>query len=160
MTALSAKNIIASLEKLITLHKELVNITKKKTEVIKKNDIDGLKKVTSDERKMAILINSGQNELMSHASETFGQTTLRECLPYMSEEDQQTTTELQGELVENIKLVKHQNDLNQQLLEQSLAFVQVSLDLLTPDLDNYNYERPDRVHPYEQNGRSLFDSNA
>ena len=43
--------------------------------------------------------------------------------------------------VEKVAHLKKQNEFNQQLLKQSLSFVQLSLDLLSPEIDTYNYER-------------------
>ncbi|MCQ6277133.1 flagellar protein FlgN [Bacillus sp. V3B] len=161
------KNIITSLEKLISLHEELFDKSKIKTEIIKKGDVEALKSITNDERNDLKLIHAAQKDLMSDAknflqyhSISIDQPTLRDCLQHVKEQDQQTLTTLQLQLVEKVSLFKKQNDLNQQLLEQSLAFVQMSIDLLTPDIDTYNYERPDRNQPYEPHGRSLFDSNA
>jgi hypothetical protein len=104
-------------------------------------------------------MNDAKAFLQSH-SILIDQPTLRDCLKHVEEQERQILTILQSQLVEKVSRVKKQNDLNQQLLEQSLAFVQMSIDLLTPDIETYNYERPNRNQSYEQHGRSLFDSNA
>lgn len=158
-----------SLEQLLSLHTDLYEKSKIKTDVIKSGNIDALRSITSDERKWARTINDIQKELMSHTEsflEIFSISketpSLRDCLTYMDEQEKESAKALQTKLVDQVKLIKRQNDLNQQLLEQSLAFVNMSLDLLTPDpeTDSYNYERPNRQQSYEQLGRSLFDSNA
>lgn len=169
MNILSAKNIIMALEQLLSMHENLYEKSKLKTDIIKSGNIDTLKSMTNDERKWARTINDIQKELM-HQTDSFLKTfsiskenpSLRDCLIYMDEQEKESATDLQAKLVDQINLIKEQNDLNQQLLEQSLAFVNMSLDLLTPDpdTDSYNYERPNRQQSYEQLGRSLFDSNA
>lgn len=160
-------NIITALEHLLSLHEELYSMSKVKTEVIKKGDVEALKSMTNDERKKIKSMNTAQKDLMNEAKFFLQQhsiavdtPTIHDCLQYATEQEKQILTALQSQLVEKISLVKQQNDLNQQLLEQSLAFVQISIDVLKPDMDTYNYERPNRKQPYEQSGRSLFDSNA
>ena len=167
MDPLSAKNIITVLEQLLSLHEALLEKSKTKTEVIKVGDVEALKSITNEERKWIKMVNTAQKDLLNHAKDFLEQRsismdtpTLQDCLPYVKAQEYQTLTTLQSQLVEKVSLLKKQNDLNQQLLKQSLSFVQLSLDLLTPDIDTYNYERPDSSQPYEQHGRSLFDSNA
>ena len=130
-------------------------------------DVEALKSITNEERKWIKMVNTAQKDLLNHAKDFLEQRsisidapTLQDCLPYVKAQEYMTLTTLQSQLVEKVSLLKKQNDLNQQLLKQSLSFVQLSLDLLTPDIDTYNYERPDSSQPFEQHGRSLFDSNA
>ena len=162
-----AQNIIADLEYLLSLHRELFEKAKLKTEILKVNNVSALKEIVNDERNYFKIINLKQKELLEHARGFLQHQsianeipTLRDCIYAANEQDRQTLTALQTELIETVSLLKQQNDLNQLLLEQSLELVQISIDLLTPDLDTYNYERPDRHQQYEQLGRSLFDSNA
>lgn len=158
-----------ALEQLLSMHEDLYEKSKLKTDVIKSGKVDALRSMTNDERKWARTINDIQKELMHHTDsflKSFSISkegpSLRDCLTYMSEQEKEFAAALQAKLVYQVNLIKRQNDLNQQLLQQSLAFVNMSLDLLTPDpdTDSYNYERPNRQQSYEQFGRSLFDSNA
>lgn len=160
-------NIIKSLENLLALHIKMVEQSHLKTDIIKNGDVEALKLITKEERKSIQLINTLQKELTSHAKlflEGKGQPaenpSLSECILHADIQKKQNLIELHTQFLEAASSLKKQNDLNQQLLSQSLAFVQVSLDLLSPEMDSYNYERPDRTRPYEQEGRSLFDSNA
>ena len=164
---MSAKNIITVLEHLLSLHEALLENSKTKTEVIKVGDVESLKLITNEERQSVKMVNTAQKDLLNHTKDFLEQhsismdiPTLQDCLPYVKEHEYQTITTIQSQLVEKVSLLKKQNDLNQQLLKQSLSFVQLSLDLLTPEIDTYNYERPDGNQPYEHLGRSLFDSNA
>ncbi|MFE8696495.1 flagellar protein FlgN [Cytobacillus sp. FJAT-53684] len=161
------ENIITSLENLLSLHIELIDKSRSKTEVIKSGDVEALKMITSEERNFIKSINHEQKDLLNHTilflaanEQTMENPTLRDCLAYMEKEDREKLTNLQTLLTKQVVALKKQNDLNQQLLEQSLAFVQMSLDLLKPDMDTFNYERPDQQRSYEQEGRSIFDSNA
>jgi len=159
---------MTSLQNLLSLQEELYDKSRIKTEVIKKGDLEELKWMTNEERNLIKSINTAQKELMNHVksflqqhhSISMDQPNLRDCLAYVKGQEHQKLITLQSQLVEKVSLLKKQNDLNQQLLKQSLSFVQMSLELLIPEIDTYNYERPDGKQPYEQNGRSLFDSNA
>ena len=164
---MSVNNIITSLEKLLSLHGELYEKAKTKTDIIKVGDADALRAMINEERTYIKTIKEIQKALMSYSKllllkNAVSKETpaLRDCLPFLNEQEKETVINLQIKLVEQVSAIKNQNDLNQQLLEQSLAFVNMSLDLLRPDMDHYNYERPNRQQSYEQLGRSLFDSNA
>lgn len=167
MEELPVNNIIKSLGNLFALHVKMVEQSHLKTDIIKNGDVEALKLITKDERKNIQFITSLQRELTSHAKlflegkgQPAGNPSLSECILNADNLEKESLIELQTQLLEAASSLKKQNDLNQQLLSQSLAFVQVSLDLLSPEMDSYNYERPDRTRPYEQEGRSLFDSNA
>lgn len=164
---MSAAPIIADLTKLLVLQEDLYDKCKKKTEVIKVGDVEGLKSLLTKERKLMTSIASVQKDFL-HQSQKFlhhhgiaiEAPKLSDCLQKANDEERQALTTLQTRIVNKAEQVKKQNELNQQLLKQSLAFVQMSLDLLTPDISSYNYERTGQTQSHEQPGRSLFDSNA
>ncbi|WP_071393506.1 flagellar protein FlgN [Bacillus tuaregi] len=164
---MSANHIITSLEQLLALHEELFAMAKRKTDIIKAGNVDELRTMTNEERKFTKTINETQKALLSYSrlfllKNALSKETpsLRDCLPFFKQQEKERVTNLQARLVEQVTEIQQQNDLNQQLLEQSLAFVNMSLDLLKPDHDSYNYERPNHQQPQTQLGRSLFDSNA
>jgi len=84
--------------------------------------------------------------------------TVSELLEAVSDEkEREKLAKTSTLLTEGITKLKHNEQLNQSLLEQSLQFVQVSLDLMNPSLKNMNYgKQPDSY----TTKRSVFDSKA
>ena len=164
---MSANPIITELTKLLTLQEDLYDKSKEKTEVVKVGDVEGLKSLINEERKLMTSIAAVQKAFLDqsqrflhHHGISMETPTLSDCIGRANDQERQVLTTLQNQIVNKAQQVKKQNELNQQLLKQSLAFVQMSLDLLSPDMGSYNYERTGQNHSYEQPGRSLFDSNA
>jgi flagellar biosynthesis/type III secretory pathway chaperone len=164
---LSANPIITELTKLLTLQEDLYDKSKKKTEVVKVGDVEGLKSIINEERKLITSIAAVQKafidqskRFLHHHGISMDTPTLSDCLQKTNDQEKQVLTTLQSQIVNKAEQVRKQNELNQQLLKQSLAFVQMSIDLLSPDISTYNYERTGQNHSHEQPGRSLFDSNA
>jgi hypothetical protein len=57
--------------------------------------------------------------------------------------------------------LKEANGLNRELTQQALQFVSLSLDMLMPQENFSNYQRPDQHQTQtEKRRRSLFDSQA
>ena len=164
---MSANPIITELTKLLTLQEDLYDKSREKTEVVKVGDVEGLKCLINEERKLMTSIAAVQKaflyqsqRFLHHHGILMETPTLSDCIGRANDQERQVLTTLQNQIIDKAEQVKAQNELNQQLLKQSLAFVQMSLDLLSPDIGSYNYERAGQNYSYEQPGRSLFDSNA
>ncbi len=71
-------------------------------------------------------------------------------------DDQKALLAVTTELTESITKLKRLEQLNRELLEQSMQFVQMSLNMLNPTIDHMNYgdkKQTERKH-------SMFDSKA
>lgn len=136
MTQQSIKTI---LQQQIKLHKSLLELAKRKTAVIKENDLEQLNQLIKDEQK--------------HIQAVGALETKRQQLT--GDEDIQPEKE---ELLQVIIELKAVNELNQDLLTQSMQFVSLNLDLLMPQPDSINYSKEDNED--DQPVRSMFDSQA
>jgi flagellar biosynthesis/type III secretory pathway chaperone len=65
---------------------------------------------------------------------------------------------LKAALIDEVAKLKERNGLNQQLIYQSLQFINVSLDMLRPQHQNLNYG--DSVGKTTKIGMAMFDSKA
>lgn len=84
--------------------------------------------------------------------------TISDCITYANGKEKQKLQQLKNDLEKEINELSNRNKLNQELLIQSLQFVNLSLDLFMPEIDAYNYERPGQTsQPYGE-GRSFFNS--
>jgi len=137
--------LIDILEKLVKLHKSLYVIAGNKTEVIKKGDIEPLQQIMKDEQAHIMSIQKleavRQNAVKKIAPELL-QPSLADCIGSLNQEEAKKVTETADRLKEIIMDLKEANTLNQQLLQQSLQFVNVSLNLLRPTKRSINYGKP------------------
>ncbi|HHY74193.1 MAG TPA: flagellar protein FlgN [Bacillus bacterium] len=167
---MSAQPLIETLEKILLLHQSLTQLAQQKTEKIKTGDTDALNELLKEEKKHIQVIQKFEAEriqaskiFLSKCNEDFANSvqnpTISDCLQYADSSEQQKLTKIKAELQTQINALSDRNKLNQQLLQQSLQFVNLSLDLLTPDIDAYNYGRPGQAEQYEE-GRSIFNSKA
>lgn len=149
------------------LHKSLYELAKRKTDIIIKSDVDALKHILKDENKHIQAIQKLSLELSDIGSaildkdQNSGAATISAIIENAGSHDKGMLHNLKADLEEQVDSLKRQNNLNQDLLEQSLQFVNLSLDLLIPDLDTFNYSSNNESNEdISQNKRSLFDSKA
>lgn len=146
----------------------MVALAKQKTDIIKKGDIDSLQNLLKEEKKHIQVIKKLEENLIQETTSFLqkkGLDIVKPSLANVMEIATQSEKEMllirKTDLEDQIKELSMQNRLNQQLLEQSLQFINVSLDLLQPDIDSYNYDRTDNdSQENRQSNRSLFDSKA
>lgn len=162
---MSAKSIIEALRKMTRLHEVMNSLAKQKTEFVKKGDIDSLRSLLKEENKQVQEIRQTEALLMQDTHDFLEQRGVITDTPTLSKvieaSDEKGILEHEKEkLEEQIEKLKQQNQLNQDLLAQSLQFVQMSLDVLQPNIESYNYNRSDNNPDTKQPSRSIFDSNA
>ena len=61
-------------------------------------------------------------------------------------------------LTESIVKLKQNEQLNQQLIQQSMQFIQLSLEMMSPTIQNVNYSKDQKNQ--DTRNRSMFDSKA
>jgi flagellar biosynthesis/type III secretory pathway chaperone len=86
--------------------------------------------------------------------------TLTVCLSQTEGTERAMLEKLRDDLTAVISELKNINQLNQQLTEQSLQFVNVMLDMLMPQPPEMNYGAPNKAAAPYEGRRSLFDSKA
>ncbi|MFB6468936.1 flagellar protein FlgN [Cytobacillus sp. Hz8] len=158
---MSAEKLLSSMEKLYKLHKSLYEIAVKKTDVIKKGDMDALNQILKDEQKHVAAIQMFEKERQQAAASLVPEKenpTVTDCYVLIGEIEQFRLAELANNLSELVFELKEQNFLNQQLIHQSLQFVNVSLNLLNPQPDAINYGPPAGSQKKEKNTQGMFNS--
>jgi hypothetical protein len=162
---MSLHDIIQTLSKLATLHESLYELSKQKTEYLKSNDTEAIQKTLLDERKHVQAIEQLEKKRMALTEDWFkeigkpnGEFIFTEMIEHVeNEDDQKTLNELYERLVMAIAGIKQQEQLNRELTQQSLQFIELSLDLFEPTIKNLNYgnQKGESSH-----NRSIFDSKA
>lgn len=165
---MSVKPIIALMNKLGSLHQSLLTLSKEKTEHLKEGNMADLQSLLVTERKHIQAINQVESEREKLAHQWFQARGLQDQQPTVSamlaevavdkEKDQlQAAFE---QLIYVLAELKQQEQLNQQLTQQSLQFVELSMDMLQPSMKNMNYGKPNAKGTDTGSKRSLFDSKA
>lgn len=159
------KEIIQSLEDLVRLHEELLASAETKTEIVKDGSVEGLQALLANERKLVrkverkekerqTLVEAWYEERQFHAEEA----TVTNMLEQLEAgEDKSALEQVTAKLTNVITNLKAQEKLNLALINQSMQFLQLSLDLLSPSLKNMNYGNKSDEHAP---ARSVFDSKA
>ncbi|WP_100405460.1 flagellar protein FlgN [Bacillus solitudinis] len=165
---MSAKQIIQSLAELIRVHQQLNEAAIKKMDFIKKGDMSALETLVREESKLVSKLRITElireKQVLTFFNEQGKVTedvTIGAMLPLLNEDEQSTLAKLQKALVQEVTILKRQNERNQSLVEESLRFVNLSLDLLMPSAEDISYTRPhereDQATDYKH---STFDSRA
>jgi hypothetical protein len=162
---MSARNIIGSLEKLIKLHKSFNQLAIRKTAILKANDTEAITALLISEQKHIKAISQTDKERERAVEEflgangTVGQpASIHTVTELIGPEETEVLEMLKAELIDEVAKLKERNGLNQQLIYQSLQFINVSLDILRPQNQNLNYG--DSVRKTAKIGMGMFDSKA
>ncbi|WP_404454310.1 flagellar protein FlgN [Virgibacillus necropolis] len=162
---MSLQTIIKSLEKLVMLHDSLLSISEQKTVAIKEGNMENLQPLLVKERKHVQALEQVETarlkdvkdwfEVNNFQSEDQTITTMLEMLE--DNEQQQMLADITTQLTHSVTNLKRQEQLNQTLIQQSLQFVELSLDMMNPSINNLNYGSTKET---ESTKRSVFDSKA
>ncbi|MEH7235783.1 flagellar protein FlgN [Bacillus sp. JJ1562] len=160
---MSAENLVALLKKILILQQNLLKLAERKTDILKKGDIDALNEQMKEEQKYILAIKQLENERIAIVDQLLGprvqEKTLSRCIEVTSDPVRSSLAELHEELVKVTHELKAANDINQQLTHQSLQYVNMSLDMLLPQEQTVNYGNPAGTKEKKQT-RSMFDSKA
>ncbi|MBE4907056.1 flagellar protein FlgN [Bacillus luteolus] len=164
---MSTEQLVKTLQKLAVLHEHLLTIAKQKSDILKNGDIDALNQQMKEEQKYVLAIKQIENERImqvQHLLENYRlrdeEYTLTKVIEISKEPFKQRLIDIQQKLVYILDELKQVNALNQQLTHQSLQFVNVTLDMLRPEITTTNYGHPEKKQKDEHSNRSMFDSKA
>lgn len=139
---MSAGNLISTMKKLLKLHQSLLELAAKKTDIVIKGDMDALKQIMKDEQVHIAAIGKFESERQRLAEvmvSGMSQPTIMDCINVAESDDKDQLHQLRTEILDLVSRIKEKNDLNQQLIYQSLHFVNLSLSLILPQPEEYNY---------------------
>lgn len=157
--------IMHSLKKLIVVQEELLKVALEKTEVIINNATQSLQAILKQENKYILMSQKLQAEITKFSCLYFEEKGIVDANPSLAEvigiapdDKKEELHQLKKDLEERIFDLQHRNHLNQDLLQQSLQILNITMDLIMPDIESFNY------HPSEQEEQkgphSIFDSKA
>ncbi|MEK3992169.1 flagellar protein FlgN [Robertmurraya sp. FSL R5-0851] len=162
---MSADQLVTVMERLLDLYNSLLEKAYQKTKVIEKGDIDALNTLIKEEQKLLAAINKFEQVRQQvvrnfltpfHVEEE--NLTISTCLTYIDYSKKDKLADLREELLEVAQKLQKQNELNSELVKQSLQFVHMSLDMFYPKTPEFNYGPPKQSGPSTSN--SLFNRKA
>ncbi len=142
---MSVQPIISILEKLEKMHKSLLEHAYKKTELVKNNDMEELDKMLKVEQSHVAAIEQLEQLRQKKVVEFFQLKGIKVSSPpsvaellevIEDEEESQQLSDVRNRLLKVIDDLKKQNDLNQQLIYNSLQLVNVTLNMLRSLFDS------------------------
>lgn len=155
--------IISDMKRLVKLHRSLLYVSKEKTEGLKANDTSKLRQLDLEEKKHIQAVQKVEKGRQKHVNDwyvrqgTEDQQTISDMLTHLEGKEYEQLNEEYEAMILVLADLKHQERLNAELTKQSLQFINLSLDLLKPELANLNYGGEEK--PAHSN-RSIFDSKA
>ena len=153
--------IVEKMDGLTKAHLDLLKLSKEKTEAIKQSNLKPFAVIVAKEQKLIQLIDGLEEERGELVRTYLGgsEGTLADCLEKASSYDRKMLSDYGKRLLGLVEELRGQNELNRQLIQQSLQFINMNMALLLPEEDTYTYERPEQAGESRQS-RSLFDSKA
>lgn len=160
---MSTQSIIAALQQLIEIHQDMIKLSEEKTEIIKEGYVEKLQKQLVREQKLIRLLEQAENNRQQEAISWYRQAdrpleeiTITNILNVLEDEEERNALEEAAvQLANAVMKLKQQEQLNHSLLQQSMQFVQFSLNMINPTIENFNYG-----NQQTGNNRSVFDSKA
>lgn len=144
-------DLILALETENKLLRELIALSTAKQNHI--NDAQEVVRLASEEQAILTRLEKVDHERALLFDVVAPGQKLEDWLVTLNEETQETIGPLILDLAQNLGTLQSLNDLNQELLTQSLSYVQFSLNLLVGDEGAPTYTRPGSNAP----GKSIFD---
>ncbi|MDD9271797.1 flagellar protein FlgN [Paenibacillus sp. GCM10023248] len=151
----SIQALLETMAKLQEAHEALHELAKAKTPILVSNDIDQLNMIVNRENKWIRAIAEANQQriqiigsyLISRGYNPNPKITVGDLIKVIFKaEDKQALMEAQQRLLATIEDLKKENVINQQLIEQSLAFINYSVDLVIgPPEDDLVYRNPNQA---------------
>ncbi|RAV03109.1 flagellar protein FlgN [Paenibacillus sp. YN15] len=166
---MSINDVIQCLEEMNLLYAAMLDLACRKKEVLIANRVEDLNQIVHKENLLVRQL----NELEGKRTEAVNAFLVQKCYrpnPKISvsdlivllfkAEDKARLQQAQQTLSHTLSRLKEANELNQQLIRQSLAFIEYSMDLvLGPPEDDVVYHNPSAAQQgYKRTG--MFDSRA
>ena len=166
---MSIEAICATLTTLERMHKSLLELAYKKTEIIKTGDHEALNKMLKDEQAHVAAIDQLEQQRQMQVAEYLGakgfahsdKPTVADVIEATKNEaEKEKLADIRNRLLVLIDDLRKQNDLNQKLVFQSLQFVNLTLDALRPRPEQINYSGKEVRGTNTVAKKSFFDSQA
>lgn len=166
---MSIEVICSTLEKLERMHKSLLELALKKTELIKTNNMEALDQMLKDEQAHVAAIDKLEQQRQKTVTEyleakgfaSSDNMTVADVIEVAEQQaEKKTLSAIRERLLLIINDLQQQNDLNQKLVFQSLQVINLTLDSLRPRTEQINYSSSEIRRTNQVSKKSYFNSQA
>ncbi|WP_028589708.1 flagellar protein FlgN [Paenibacillus massiliensis] len=166
---MTLQQVTGTLQQLIHFHTELIDVAKEKQAGILANDISIVSRCVLKETKLIKKINEVEEErtsaLYSFLREKGIQSQLNLNITEMARlvfdpDDRQHLMDLKDELYDLLTSLKAVNAVNKEMVEQSLTFIDYSMNLFTNHPEDHMVYHDPSKQKVEPVNRSYFDTRA
>jgi flagellar biosynthesis/type III secretory pathway chaperone len=159
--------LIEHLQRLVDYHTQLIGYGEEKREILVSGQTERLNSITQQEIKWIKQIQQTELSLRGHVDQwmhdrgiEINGPTIHDVVSALDQiEDKRTVREWRDRLLQSVGQLQKMNRLNQSLVEQSLTFVEHTLDILTESPESeltYSKPSPNKQQPR----RGFFDKKA
>lgn len=169
MTSVTIQTVIQTLHDLNAIHETLLELGEQKREVLVANQVNELTRITNEESKLMKQVSECEQRWLAGVARFLNERglerdpsiTMSELIKLVTiEDDKQALQGAQQQLLATMDKLNDVNALNQQLIEQSLSFIDYTLDLLTEDTSELlGYSNPSDK-PKTARNNTIFDTKA
>jgi vacuolar-type H+-ATPase subunit I/STV1 len=161
---MSVQQVIEQIQQMNMLHLELLQLGKTKRTVLIQNEVDKLAEIVQQESQLVRSISEVEKGWRDAAKAVFAEKglmpesepTVSDLLPLIdNEKDQHELEQARNELMATMEELKQVHTLNQQLIEQSLAMIEYTIELIAGAPEEITYQHPNDHRSPER--RSVFD---
>jgi flagellar biosynthesis/type III secretory pathway chaperone len=164
----SIQAMLQTIYKLQEAHDALLDLANEKTRVLVRGEVDQLNQIVNKENKWIRAISEADQQRAQAVSEYLlargyhpnPRISVSDLIKIIFKaEEKQALADAQKSLLTTIEKLRERNTLNQQMIQQSLAFVDYTLDLvLGPPDDEAVYQNP--MQQRNGNRPGVFDTKA
>lgn len=162
MNALS--KLLEILEGQKQVYRDLLDISKNKTDIIVEGKVQELENITKVEQTLILKMRDLESQLEKHVKNLIDELSIKEknvtisvLLSYLQGEDKKKLEELRVSIFNVINELEHVNQLNSKLIQNSLQYINFSINLYTNvNVDGSGSYRPDGE--MNTNKSSFFDA--
>lgn len=156
--------LVMALEKEEEIYQDILELSLNKKQAIIDGDVKNLEKIVNKEKALAMSLIKLDNIRVRIVNEILKENgvdsveNITELSEYIDPMAKEKILKLKSKLNHVIKKVKNENELNKDLVEQQLDYIQFNIDLMTNvDLgsNNYSKEANDNV---KKGRKNLFDA--
>lgn len=169
---MSIDKILDTLNKLERMHRSLLELSTKKTEIIKENDMEQLTEILKTEQAHVAAIETLEQQRQMLVTQYFeakgiaipNNPSITQLIDVVLDEEKPKLASIRDSLLVVVDELKKVNTLNQKLVMQSLQFINFSLDLLRPNeavqSNTFNYSGAEVRGTNSVGRKSYFNSEA
>lgn len=165
---MATQELVQVLQEMTDIHRQLLELSHSKREVLVQNQVEELNAIVNKENKLIRQLDELDKKrvfeidryVVGKGYRRNPSITVGDLIRItFKAEDKEALSDAHGELLQLVKQLKTANDLNQDLIKQSLGFIDFSLNMLVGEESDVTYQKPQHHQQMSKKTR-FFDTRA